>query len=282
MNVLTENIGDAIKNAIEEYSQRISTKYESVDPEGLEQLWNDVSDNMKISVTFKRSIKKNIIRKKSDEDDSDVEKCPYVITKGQHKGDICSAKPKEDMTYCGRHTKYEGIDQKPKKTLPQAKKSVKVAASKEATSKKPASPELLDRTLHKRKDLGVLWHSQTGLVFKSSSQRIVVGRIKDDEVANLSEEDIDLCKKWSFGYIDPKNQDEDEEKIPPPSNTKGIKRITKAIDCTQIQGSDVEDILGLLQNEDQFEKKNITKETENNETSEEEYEEYEEYEEEEV
>ena len=51
------------------------------------------------------------------------------------------------------------------------------------------------------KELDVLWHPRTRFVFKSKTERIVVGKITDtDTQIDLEESDIDICKDWKFPY----------------------------------------------------------------------------------
>ena len=55
MNSLTSGIESVIKNAIEEYVNCISQKYENIEVDDLENIWNDVSKTMKISVSFRKA-----------------------------------------------------------------------------------------------------------------------------------------------------------------------------------------------------------------------------------
>ena len=54
--------------------------------------------------------------------------------------------------------------------------------------------------LKKLKELDTVWHPDTGLVFKSSQDKVVYGRWIDDELVALDDEAISLCEKWSFKY----------------------------------------------------------------------------------
>jgi len=57
MNSLMKGIESSIKKAVEEFSNLIIAKHDDIDSDELEELWNDVSKNMKISVTFGKSEK---------------------------------------------------------------------------------------------------------------------------------------------------------------------------------------------------------------------------------
>ena len=118
MNSLTKGIESAIKNAIEEYSSIIASKYDDIDQDDLEQLWNDVSKDIKISVSFKTSSKASpeSSRKKSSPIGTDT--CPYTYIKGANKGENCGAKAREGCTHCSKHKKHEGTTPKEKTVLP--------------------------------------------------------------------------------------------------------------------------------------------------------------------
>lgn len=48
------------------------------------------------------------------------------------------------------------------------------------------------------KRIGKFVHSPTGFVFVSKEETLVYGRLVNGEVVNLTEEDIQLCKKYFF------------------------------------------------------------------------------------
>jgi hypothetical protein len=235
MNNLLSGIENAIKNAIEEYINMISEKYENIDSNDLEDMWNSVCKNMKISTnsvsnTKNTSITKPIIKKeiisdnqsiisevKSSNSGSSNLSCPYVFSKGENKGTICNSKPKSGCQYCSKHQKFEGVGQTEKKKLPKAK-SISSASSvassvgvKKSPSKKP-----VERILRLNKDIDKFWDEDTQLVFKSRDERVVIGSYRDEKMNNLTEDDINLCQQYGFKYekddlIEDDDDDEDEE-----------------------------------------------------------------------
>ena len=205
MNSLTKGIESAIKNAIEEYVQCISQKYEEIDIDDLEELWNDVSKSMKISVTMK-SPGKATTTKTNPVASADPNGCPYKFIKGTKQDTTCGAKAKEGNVYCSRHKKYEGTEPKERKSSPDPKRST--IKSKKSKSRSPAKST--QRVLRKNKKLDKLWHPETGLVFKSAKERTVVGKCVDDKLIDLTEEDIEECRKWGFSFV-PLDEDEDDE-----------------------------------------------------------------------
>jgi len=54
--------------------------------------------------------------------------------------------------------------------------------------------------LKKNKTIGKIWHPETRLVFKSPSEKIVIGYFNDEEVIKLNEENIKVCKEWGFKF----------------------------------------------------------------------------------
>ena len=206
MNSLTKGIESAIKNAIEEYVQCISQKYEEIDIDDLEELWNDVSKSMKISVTMK-SPGKATTTKTNSVDSADPNGCPYKFIKGAKQDTTCGAKAKEGNVYCSRHKKYEGTEPKERKSSPDPKRST--VKSNKSKSRSPAKST--QRVLRKNKKLDKLWHPETGLVFKSAKERTVVGKCVDDKLIDLTEEDIEECRKWGFSFVPLDDEDESDE-----------------------------------------------------------------------
>ena len=109
--------------------------------------------------------------------------CTAVLKSGKRKDQVCGLKAKANSEFCARHSK--------KSTEP----SVVVET--------PQTPRLI---LRKHKVTGDFWHSKTRMVFKSQSERVVVGKMVDDSIENLTDEDIAVCKKWKFPYVDPKQE----------------------------------------------------------------------------
>ena len=130
--------------------------------------------------------------------------CPYIFSKGKNKGQTCNKKAAKGQTYCSRHNKYEGSVQKTtKKTLPMAKKTEK----KDNTTK----TKKVSKILRKNHVINHLWHEHTRLVFKSAKERVVIGICKDDEIHPLTEEDILVCKEYSFAYVQEKVEEKKVE-----------------------------------------------------------------------
>jgi hypothetical protein len=189
--------------------------------------------------------------------------CPYVFARGENKGEVCGCKPKNGNKYCSKHKKYEGETPKEKKVLPSGKKSI-VSPSKKP-SPKEKSPETI---LRKHKELDKYWHRETCMVFKSGTERIVIGKCVNEKLVSLTEEDIEVCKSRRWQYeaskdIDHESSDsEKEEDVLEKEMTKAVRKVTAISKSTNdeaiktkkslksvinAQTEDVENILSELQ-----------------------------------
>ena len=267
---LIQQIQTSIDNSIEKFINNISEKYE-IDKDELLKLWD--SGNLTnceikcIDKPQKKTIAKPSPTKTDVSSTSASEGCPYVYTKGEKEGQVCNIKPKGGVVFCTRHKKYEGLEPKQKKILPSTKKSI--GGNTVVTKKEPVKKEV-NTVLRKNKDIDMLWHSPTGMVFKSAKERIVIGKCVNDKVLPLTKDDIEICMSHSFAYeeINSKSQDkitnndsdseeeivEEKISVPPvrvtPKLTNSIapkKSMTDAIAKTKMQAQDVELNLSELQ-----------------------------------
>ena len=154
--------------------------------------------------------------------------------------------------------------------MPSGKKSI-VSPSKKV-SPKEKSPETI---LRKHKVLNMYWHRETDMVFKSGTERIVVGKCVNDKLVSLTEEDIELCKsrRWQYEVVEDEkpaaydidfgsSDSEKEEDVMEKEMTKAVRKVTatsKSINDDAIktkkslkavinaQTDDVENILSELQ-----------------------------------
>ena len=79
-----------------------------------------------------------------------------------------------------------------------------------------------------------LWHPESRLVFKSKKEKLVVGRLNDDEDMAVDETVIDLCNKWKF-KIDPSlvesgSEEEEEEADRMPAVPQSLPLFDRNID----------------------------------------------------
>jgi len=250
MSALAKSIDDIVSQSIQDFVQRIADTYE-LDAEDIMSLWDDnVSAPAKKPKSVPKSVSKSVpksipkvVEKASPAKSttSEVSKsssikstdtglvCPYVFARGENKGEVCGCKPKNGNKYCSKHKKYEGETPKEKKVLPNGKKSI-VSPSKKV-SPKEKSPETI---LRKHKVLNKYWNRETDMVFKSPTEKIVVGKCVNDKLVSLTEEDIEVCKsrRWKYEVFDDKTSSDDgsdsekEEDVLDKEMTKAVRKIT--------------------------------------------------------
>jgi hypothetical protein len=263
---LTNQIQNIINTSITTFIKNVSDNYE-IDKQELEKLWDSVNGSESPTCFVKPQAQKKtaIITKPSpskSESTGTNEGCPYVYTKGEKEGQICNTKPKGGVVFCTRHKKYEGTEPKQKKILPSTKKSI--AGNAPVTKKSPVKKEV-NTVLRKNKAIDMLWHSSTGMVFKSAKERIVIGKCENDKILPLTKDDIEVCMAHSFAYEEiVSDSDSEEDKISsgpqkqtisnepslPQKSTNSIttkKSMTDAIAKTNMKAQDVELILSELQ-----------------------------------
>jgi len=56
------------------------------------------------------------------------------------------------------------------------------------------------KTLKVLKGTDHLWHEESALVFKSKTEKLVIGRFVDGTIISLDDVTLELCEKWGFKY----------------------------------------------------------------------------------
>ena len=261
MNPLLQAIESNIRLSVHDFIRKISDKYD-VEFDELIGMWensdtNDIIQSRPKVITKpsppKVAQKSAAPQSPGSSEASGSDGCPYIYTKGEKEGQTCGIKPKGGVMFCTRHKKYEGQEPKQKKVIPSAKKSIAGSASSKATT--PPAKEI-NTVLRKHKAIDKLWHSATGMVFKSAKERVVIGKCVDDKLFPLQKEDIEICMAHSFAYDDSWEEEEEISDVPVQNHSvthkkveveKGRKSISEAIKEANIKASDVEDILCELQ-----------------------------------
>ena len=113
-------------------------------------------------------------------------------------------------------------DPKPKETSQQSLKSAfqksdnkesKVEKKEKPTQSKPPIVKKLMAEIPvipiRRNTFGNLEHSETGLIFDRVTETVIGKQQTDGKIKELTEEDIELCKKYKFKYTIPQNLDKD-------------------------------------------------------------------------
>ncbi len=281
-----KDIEYVINNAVNSFVKAVSDKYD-IDENDLMSLWNNKQE-AKTSIT--KSNTKTKTNTKTDtktDSDSDTETntkpntkpitetksggtCQYIIKKGANEGKECGCKVKDGSTLCYKHKKYEGVEPKQKKVIPTTKKTVLTDSqkNKDIKDKTPSENKIVNNILRKHKTLDKLWHSETGMVFKSAKERVVIGKCVGDKLVSLSADDIKICMDHSFAYENEDNKESvenvvenlQEEKI----MNKMARKITDVSSVAVVKKSistsikkntdtsndlDVEEVLKIIQND---------------------------------
>ena len=66
-------------------------------------------------------------------------------------------------------------------------------------------------TIKKIPHLNTVWHEESGLVFKSPKELVIIGTYVDRKIVPLTEEDITKCDKYKFKYELPETEEVEEE-----------------------------------------------------------------------
>lgn len=165
----------------------------------------------------------------ADEEQSEQEhegKCIAVFARGAKKGETCGAKVKEG-DYCSKHQKSgEKKHEKKEPVIPKRKKE----------EEKPKE-EKEKVVLRKHPKLNVIYHEDTGFVFKSEKEKVVTGRIVNGKIRKLNKHDNDEIIAYSFPVMKEKDEPEVETEF-----TEAIKKITSKKEIEELAEKDVEEI----------------------------------------
>ena len=82
--------------------------------------------------------------------------------------------------------------------------------------------------LKKNNIINKIWHPESTLVFKSITEKLVIGRFCDNEFISIDEKTLDLCVQWKFKYDTSLVEEEevtasDDEKSDENEQEKAIK-----------------------------------------------------------
>jgi hypothetical protein len=92
--------------------------------------------------------------------------------------------------------------------------------------------------LKKLKELDTIWHPESTLVFKSSKDKIVIGRYEDDKFVSLDDTSLELCDTWKFKYDE--SLLEKNEEVEEIEETEEAEEETEEVDETD-EVSDVKE-----------------------------------------
>ena len=190
MDALSNAIKIFVKGILDEASKRIAEKFD-VSIEEASSIWSDIQvdlDTIKSSSIVKKVNKKPKKKINKSDDESDEEKsegCIHKFLRGPRSGECCKDKissKSQTGNYCTKHIIHENkaqIEKKTKNTKKEDKNDMKYKITKNK--------------------FGNYTHSATGLVFRSAQEKVIYGRQDDEGVIHpLTEEDLEVCKKFKF------------------------------------------------------------------------------------
>ena len=218
MNTLAKTIQTAVEKSVSQsinnLFEKIVDRWEDIEIEELQVLWNEDDNNIKVSKTSTKT-KTSPSKKKKDDDENkendDGGGCPYIFAKGEKEGTICGSNPKSGCEYCSRHQKFEGVGQDIKKKTPKTKtSSIGDKATSSTKPKTSPSKKPLERIIKLNKDINKFWNAETQLVFKSKDERVVYASYRDDVLTELNDDDIILCEQYGFKYEKTSLEEEEE------------------------------------------------------------------------
>ena len=199
MSSFINQIEIIIETYVSNFIKSITENYHQTNENELLKMWSACLQGKKLDIKLKS-------KEESSNQHVSISGCPYKYIKGDKLGKNCGTKAKDGNIYCSIHKKYEGLEKKEKKILPERKKTSEPKVepkveTKTALQKISSKSELGSQPiLRKHKITNRLYHPESLLVFKSSSEKVVVGKIVDDQVQKLSSKDIELCKKYFFRF----------------------------------------------------------------------------------
>ena len=205
--MFSQNISQIIDKTIKNYIDAISKKYK-IPPNELQNLWSGRAE-----VSPKNSEDPGPPQPPQPLDDTPqgtiCGQCTYVFSRGARKGVRCEKKSRQGGINCSKHKKYEGkISKIPQTQIPKPKTFHKVTQGGETIPEEKKDTRII---LRKNPRINKLWHSETNLIFKSASDRVVIAVYREGVISKLGPQDIENCKKYGFRYDE--EEEEEEEKV---------------------------------------------------------------------
>jgi len=179
LDKITEYADQVIFEVFQKYISKISSTFDLSKPQ-LENIWKDIYET--------HCDQKN--KKQERKEKKEKNTCEYTYHKGSKSGQKCGANVRKGGVYCSRHKKFESV-------VFQNKVYHYPVGKRPLEDPKKIIIRKLRNTCH-------LWHPTTRLVFRSKESKKVFGVHRNCEIEELTDKDIDACKRWGFA-IEEKN-----------------------------------------------------------------------------
>lgn len=258
---LGKTLFSQIETAISSFIEKIAEKYK-LDKDDLEKLWNEAG-------VSKPKPAKSILSTTVNMDDLSRERlvkaskaelsalCKSKGCKCTGTKDVLIARLLgEDEPSKGATASKVGTTSKGATASKTEKKSTTKTVSKTTSKKAPASAtssiEVLNKitknvpTLPIRTNaFGRLEHPETRFVFDNKKSKKVIGKQEDDgTVSELTEEDIEECKRFKFAFEMPKNLEKenlDQVKIEEVDDESDVEVVEEDEEEVEVEESDAEE-----------------------------------------
>jgi hypothetical protein len=178
-----------------------------------------------------KTVKASKEKKKEDSDDEEEEKsttsskksspsgsctCRYEFTKPPRSGELCGIKVRDGGEFCSKHKK--AADKSPSKEKASMPKP-KSADDKKADNDEGESKKVVIKL---NREIGKYWHPDTGFVFKSPEDKVVIGHLRDGVVNPLTSTQKTKCNAIGFPVsADSEEHEIVEKKTSPPAKKGG-------------------------------------------------------------
>lgn len=210
MDNFLNGINNQIRDFVIEICSKISNEH-NIDMNELIKLWNQKESRKKFiqieeqknKTSPKTSPKTPPKTSPAKTPEKNVNgQCIYIFSRGARKGESCNSNVMSG-THCTKHKKYEKKEEKVEQLC-----------------------------LYFNTDIQKYIHKKTNLVF--NKDKIVVGILKDKTIHDLSETEIDICKKNRFKYSE--------------LNHNTAKNLDEEIEAVNKDCMDYQEMLSALQN----------------------------------
>lgn len=153
------------------------------------------------------SLKQNNNQNSSDQTSSSKQNsCQMILKSGIRKGQLCGTKLKGNGQYCNRHNKTSKEDERNEPPMTKFKPTKESSVEELKIKGNEPLDEFLKKIppeglIFKKNKHGYFQFGETGLVFKSCKEKVIIGKQLDNgEIQSLTEEDIMICKKYKLRY----------------------------------------------------------------------------------
>lgn len=260
---LRDNIMSMIDTEVNTFLERVSSKYE-IPIDDLKELWEKSEEDAK-PVKKVTKAKTTVTKKEKEKEESGV--CVYEFTRPPKVGEKCGVKTKDGSCYCSKHKKYENKEVKEKTVLP--KKSIEKSASSTSSKASTVSAKAKKSfVVEYNKEHDFWWNNPTGFIIKSKEEHVVIGKYINEEIMDLTEDDIEMCQSRNLKYEVPEKKGKSKVKTgvldsimfpTKKSAEKGKKKLTKKDeeeeeekeDEKKISKKDIEDMINELEIEEE-------------------------------